>query len=440
MPRYRDVYQRKFDPNPIESYAKFDTQWGVYYIEDFQCVDKEHPNLMRETNLKFLKILHACGIFTIDDQRQTWWKRSICTVDIIGIINAIDSGYRSGWFVDSDLHDDIFEHFSIVSPTILFKHELHESFIQKNQHKFTNLNECKKFLANRAKLFCLYIFLRRCAILYRDTEYKIPLALLLNFLADENNLAKLKSEFLRAKSVVFAGDYWGTGLHEWLTCENTIIALRRTAGLPTPGVTNSESCIKPVQGTLSMKGNSENIFIFSEFNWLDFQFLIRTPTNHIIFHDWNGHPGAVYAEIVPAEKGGTKGKSPKFKWQGNFHALINDKFKEASNISRYMYQVALVYERYVLHDKTPAYISTNAWFLSNGALTNNYYQVSFFKKYKLKESHDDMYIWLRDILNQVDLNQLGHNDKITYVYSDENIIPLTKTIEKANTPLSLTKQ
>jgi hypothetical protein len=319
--------------------------------------------------------------------------------------------------------------------------------LKKGHVDLMDVKDCEKFLEDRSKLFCLYIFLRRSAILFRETPpnspYKGPLHQLINFLSNKENAKNFKKH-LRVKSFLYSGDYWGTGLHEWLTCKDTIVALRRTAGLRDKDdciYPPAESHIKPIEGIVRFGNGAESNFLFHEFNWLDFQFLIRTATKHTIYLDLSGHPGAINRAIVPAKNGYTKGHSPKVDLDRKFHGELNSKFHYSRSIYQYMHEVFLIFENKLLHDKTNQFtLSNERACFSNGMLANEHNSVCFFKQKKLKKSHDDMHFWYRDILVQVCLSELSHNDKMVVTYAENNLVPIGKDIQKAQSVSLLTLQ
>jgi hypothetical protein len=163
---------------------------------------------------------------------------------------------------------------------------------------------------------------------------------------------------------------------------------------------------------------------------------VRTETKYIIFpHNLNGHPGAVYGDIVAAEHGRTKGAKPKFEFSPKFHNLIDQKFNECRRISDYIKTIVALYEQEVLHDKTNQFsLSRTPNYLVDGTKTNDYGQISFFQQDKLKTPHQTMLRWLRDMLNQAELSKLQNGDKIIYTYSadSDQILPLSTEIKKSN--------
>ena len=267
MPTYEDRYQRTIDNPSIEQIKIFDNELGIYYIPDYMCVDRRdinEPIILREVNLKFLKILKIVGIINIINA-QVHYVNQFSGESIFDVVTKLEYYYATNQFVDSDLHDDVFEQREIVSPILAYDQTLKRDFIENNKSNFSSPKDCELFLRDRSKLFCLYIFLRRTAILYRDTIYKEPFLLLMSFLNNKAALDFLKGK-LRVESFQYAGDWHGTGSHEWLTCASTLTALRRTAGIDS----TVETHLKAVTGTLSLKGQTATTFVFSEFNWLDY--------------------------------------------------------------------------------------------------------------------------------------------------------------------------
>lgn len=425
---YLNTYIRRIDSGAIVQFAKNDSDWGVDYIEDYHCIEKKSGKVLRKSNLSFLKILNKSGLFYIDSHRKFIWKKDLSLKDIKDITKHILEGYKNNTFYDSDLGDDIFEHFNVVSPVVAHDKALKKQFIEKNLDKFHNLKECENFIKIRSNLFCLYVFLRRVAILYRDTKYKQPFELLSNLLSDKANFNKFKANYLRVKQTLYADDYWATGLHEWLTCETTIIALNRTAGI----FQDVQACLKPVEGELFFYSNrfvlsdegklirkkpTSTYFIFSEFNWLDFQFLVRTGTNHVIFQNLNGHPGAVHKEIIETEANNntrpTKGKGPLTKGSYLFHKKIVKAFKRSKTIDEYMDSVTGIYYKFVFNDLTKSIEPTKYQsFLSDGTPTNNYKRLRFFQEGKLKSSRESMDNWRKEIAIQQELSLMNDGEAI----------------------------
>lgn len=389
-----------------------------------------------EINSKFLHILRNCNVYDFVQGSS----KVISIADIKNIVNAIEYYYRSDQFFDSDLHDDAFENFNIISPISAYNKSDKEHFLKYSDYKFANQHECNNFLKNRCKLFCLYIYLRRCAILYRDTSYKEPFNQLIHFLSDSTNLKKFKDACLRVSPTLFAGDYWSTGLHEWLTCKSLITALNRTAGREKDAELKPiEPCLSRVAGKVSFKGEPVSDFDFHEFNWIDFQFLIRTETKYIIFsHNLEGHPGAVYGEIVPAANGGTKGSQPKTHGSNEFHSLLDEEFNKSTSILQYIKAVTTLHQNWVLHDATLAPVSTtNSNFLANGTRTTNCYSLSLFQNTALREARREMHMHYTNFGIQYHLlNSTGNLDKIAFNYTADAVIPSTYVVEKVGSAIN----
>lgn len=453
-----DQYQRVIETIIPQERIKVDTTLGfpIYYIEDHLYIDS-HPNknILRETNLKFLKILIRNDL-VIQTNENGCIAVEFTEQKISNVIANIEWHYKQDWFHDSDLHDDIFEHFQVISPTLAYSPTLSQEFINRNFNNFIDITitdpatqeaearkYCTQFLRDRSKLFCLYIFLRRCAILHRDTNYVQPFLHLLNFLSIKSNLTFLKKK-LRAETFVYAGDILATGLHEWLERALIIPALKRTAGYFND-ITPTATHILPVQGYCSLNGSPNQFFIFSEFNWLDFQFLIRNQTKDIIFpHNMNGHIGAVFGGLLYdsyglALRAKTKGgyrydpSTQQTTWIDittndpflcqDFNANINDFFYQSNNIWQLMTNIHHFFETKLLHDQTINFQPARTPSFFPDALHAHTYDGVNARKAKLKEAHDLMKIWFRDLYTQSYLLTINQAQILTFHYREDSVLP-----------------
>ena len=112
--KYQDTYLKTSDHRILVEHIQKDSDLGLLFISDHICVDQHATHIIREINLKFLKILLKSGLFVIDELKDFKWKDHLSQDDLKSIINLIESDYKAGLFHDSDLHDDIFEHFDVV--------------------------------------------------------------------------------------------------------------------------------------------------------------------------------------------------------------------------------------------------------------------------------------------------------------------------------------
>jgi hypothetical protein len=444
-----EYYKRIIDPAVLLQNAKLDSELGLRYVEDSLCIGQNDPSVLRKTNIAFLKILKRNHAFEITSRVFTFYH--FTQEKFSAIINDIEASYLDDTFCDSDLHDDVFNYFQIVSPLLAYSHELSQHFTELNFPKFQNMTlpesdretnarkSCKAFLKDRSKLFCTYIFLRRCAILYRDSTFKRPLEELLIFLSNTANLDYLK-EKLRAAPFLYRGDWWATGLHEWLERSQTVLALKRTAGYCDPNKkTDKETHIPGVEVTIRFGDNAPSTTIFSEFNWLDIQFLIRTETKHVIFpHNLHGHVGAVYSGLkhnqsgnleVNKSNGGYKGEGQQTVWKmanpGNpffkigFNAHVENLFNDSNTLFDFMYSLRSFYENYILHDGTVNYVLTKPIFLCDGPKSTTA-EVGLFSQKKLRKTHKMINIWFRDsMIQSYIVHSLGHNGELRFTYLND---------------------
>ncbi len=443
QPKY-EYYKRLVDPTALRKDAKLDPELNIYYVEDFLRVEQNDPLVLRKTNLSFLRILIRNQVINIIDKRIIFYP--FTQEKITAIVNDIEACYLNDTFCDSDLHDDVFEYFQIVSPLLAYSPELKQHFIELNFQAFQNMNlpmesreayarqSCEAFLKDRSKLFCMYIFLRRCAILYRDTYIKLHFEELIKFLSIKENKDYLK-EKLRADTFLYTGDLWATGLHEWLERSQIVSALKRTAGYQATG---KQTHLPGVHGTIRFAEDTPLSFIFSEFNWLDIQFLIRTETKHVIFpHNIHGHIGSVYSGLkrdrwgnfeINDSKGGYKGEGQQTRWKVNnahnpifkvgFNSHVENLFNHSNTLFDFMNGLRNFYENYILHDGTVNYNLTRPIYLSDGLKTNTH-QIGFFAQEKLKKPHEMINIWFRDFIIQSYIVQLGHNEELRFTYLND---------------------
>jgi len=250
----------------------------------------------------------------------------------------------------------------------------------------------RKYIRTRIEVFKVYIYLRRCAILYRDSKreaHKQPLLDLLSFLSEKANLKWLKSK-LRVEAVGLKDENWNSGLHEWLTCEKTVEAIRRTAGM----VEGVEACLSECIWA-STNSSGEGIeYYCSEFNWLDMQLLLRTPNKFVIFKsDRNmiegGHGGAVNIMENPqkATVGVCKKATTHTISEAEFHDRLNCLFNSSRDVNDFFFCVHSLYEGIIFHDQTPVCASKERRYLVNGTKTDNIQQLHAFQSEKLVAPH-----------------------------------------------------
>ncbi len=378
--------------------------------------------LLNEDNLRFVNILIKHGQY---DEKSAALTREV----IQSIIQDLD--------YDSDLWDDIFENDEIcrsifseddirkeqpsLTPFQVQKEKMKRSidFYMNDaglRNRFNNLKDGHKYISSRIKVFKTYIYLRRCAILYRDTDLKQPLIKLLTFLnttltTEEKKKKQISNmkwlhDMLRVEAVGLAGENWNSGLHEWLTCSQTLEAIERTAGLRRH--LNVEPCLPEGIWGYRKSDNSESEYYSSEFNWLDLQLLLRTPNKYVIFRSRintveNGHCGAVNLFLKPttATTGIVTGETTNSPSEKSFHDELNNILHQATSINQFVASVQHKYEISIFHDKTPVQPVnlSDKRYLVDGTTTDNYFALRVFQP-KLAEPHRFFDTCVRDLTTQ----------------------------------------
>lgn len=380
-------YQAKFPNNKVFTIRR-DTELGIWYrpaVSGFAL----RTGFLSEDDRNFIRILTR-------HNRLSNSRIPLSQKIIQEIVNDVD--------YDSDLWDDIFDSDEIFRPVYSAKDPNKQDHHRRKKEnidyhldeellrKFKNMTDCKKYIRTRIEVFKVYIYLRRCAILYRDSKsevHKQPLLDLLSFLSDKANLDWLKSK-LRVKAVSLKDENWNSGLHEWLTCEKTVEAIRRTAGM----VEGVQSCLTECIWASTNSSGKEIEYYCSEFNWLDMQLLLRTPNKFVIFKsDRNmiegGHGGAVNIMENPSKAtvGVCKKATAHTISEAEFHDRLNCLFDLSRNVNDFFFCVHLLYEGIIFHDQTPVCASKEKRYLVNGTRTDNIEQLRAFQSEKLVTPH-----------------------------------------------------
>lgn len=416
---------------PFQFYAKVpqepvikikqDSRHGFWYRPDVSGFGM-NLKVLNEDNLRFVHTLIKYG--------QLNANPAALTREVIQRITQ-DLDY------DSDLWDDIFENDeicrSVFSEEDIRKEQpnLTPSQVQKEKMKksidfymndaglkrlFKNDGDPQKYIKSRIEVFKTYIYLRRCAILYRDTDYKQPLLNLINFLktpltTSDKKEKKISNQkwlcnLLRVEAVGLPGENWNSGLHEWLTCSQTLEAIERTAGLRRH--LNVEPCLSECIWGYRKPDNSEGEYYSSEFNWLDLQLLLRTPNKYVIFRSRintveNGHCGAVNHLQKPptATTGIVTGETTNSLSEKSFHNDLNNLLHEATSINQFVASIQQKYEISIFHDKTLVQTvrPNDRRYLVDGTTTDNYFALRAFQP-KLAESHRFFHTCVRDLTTQ----------------------------------------
>lgn len=362
------------------------------------------------TNNQFITLLERCGLLN---------KSHIQDKDIKAAIDAIKNAYRTKTFVDNDLQSSLFNCFDIVRPDVPY-----ETFVKNYIHRFSTLKDCEIFFNDRVNMFCLYVFLRRCAILYRDTPHKKPYKLLCAFIKKDPDAIKKR---IRAKPVQFSQLHWNVGLHEWLTCENTLNAIIRTGTRSTvPGVSH----LQGIEGLELFATGYRFKFSWPEFNWIDFQFLIRTQTNSVIFNSTqsnlveqtdhlSGHTGSVNRSAQPK----TASIGSRAVGQPGFHDRINKHFNESSQLDEYIEKVAACFDQELLHHRiADIKASTELCYLSDGTQINQKSRVKEFARHHLSKPYHMTRRWWRELKIRACLNRADDNDRVTCQYYYDQLV------------------
>ncbi len=380
-----------------------DLDMGVFYLP-VQSGFGMGLDLLKEDNLQFIKILKKYN------QLESNHNEPLSQETIENIVSDL--------IYDSDLWDDIFDNDAIfrvlsfgidgqqISPKDRIERSI-DSYMESEQlrEQFDSDGDCRRFIRSRIKVFQFYIYLRRCAILYRDTRYKHPLNSLLRFLETPKNYEWLKSK-LRVEAVPLRDENWSSGLHEWLTCKDTKEAIMRTAGLRKDGDRNIQSCLSECVWVSKKTDGTEDRYFCSEFNWLDLQFLLRKPNKYVIFCSKiktieNGHCGGVNKDEFPSSA--LKGKctartvnSPMS--EKAFHEDLNFMLHASRTINEFLDAVHNKYEYSIFNDDTdvqPVQPESRR-FLVDGTPTDDQTKLQNFKK-KLVDPHRFFYHCVRDM-------------------------------------------
>lgn len=300
---------------------------------------------------------------------------------------------------DSDLWDDIFDDDEIFRPVHGADTEANINlYFDKFRDEFKTDRDCENFIKNRIELFRFYMFLRRCVILYRDPT-RDPLirdqcAVLINFVTLQQNNKWFKSK-LRVDAFARQGENWTSGLHEWLACSLTQQAIRRAAGIEN----DVQPCLPECLWAWYDENGQEQTYICSEFNWLDLQFLIRTPTKYMAFSDLqsghvrsiNQYPGFITGPGNPGFL--TKGNKGKQGFEAQLETILSD----SHTIKDFMEAVHNQYEISIFHDRTTINTTKETYYLVDGTQTNTPSELEFFQK-KLTKPHRAIQRWHTDML------------------------------------------
>lgn len=272
---------------------------------------------------------------------------------------------------------------------------------------FNSDSDCREFIKSRINVFKFYIYLRRCAILYRDTNYKQPLCDLINFLKMKKqpgqkimNYQWLKNQ-LRVAPMTFFDENWNSGLHEWLTCDQTLEAIERTAGK----IDGTKACLSECIWAYKKDDGTEGEYLCSEFNWLDLQLLLRTPNKYVIFKSRidtveNGHCSSVNYHENPAKASSGKctAATENSISEHAFHQELNTLFKQSRTVKEYVVAIQDKYNVSVFHDGTPvqAVKQYQRRFLVDGTPTDDLQKLKIFQN-KLINPHKFFSHYRRDI-------------------------------------------
>ncbi|MBA2655421.1 MAG: hypothetical protein H0U70_00350 [Tatlockia sp.] len=453
--RKHEFYERIIETDTdLNQHLRYCPHLQLNYLPNSFCFEYKNKAILRETNYQFVKLLVKHNLIQVIN--GAFHCFAFTQQAITALINDIELSYINGYFFDDDLHDDIFTSFEVVSPFTAYNPQLKADFIELNYPEFFCLTvpleqreanarrSCEAFLKDRSKLFCTYLFLRRCAILHRESHFKDSFHHLIVFLSTKDNMDYMK-EKLRADAFIHTDDLWATGLHEWLERSQTLEALIRTAGYP-ENQSPFQTHIPCVFGMVNFPTTQTlSYFDFREFNWLDIQFLVRTETKHVIFpQNCNGHIGAVYQGLkynkenkveINAKKGGYKGAVPQTTWIDNslpnpifysgFNSYVEGLFNRSYTLHDLMIGIKEFYEHYILHERTPEIRLSKPVCFSNG-MKYSPQDVGFFAQQKLAEPHKMIKIWFRDVLIQSHINQLNHGERIYVTYQDECLPEFSK--------------
>jgi len=300
----------------------------------------------------------------------------------------------------ADLWDDIFDNNDIFRPIYGNNEEANIEYYFPNMQSFFNTDaDCRDFIKDRIKLFRFYVFLRSVVIIYRDPRTDMPVRnqcdSIIKFIIHSQNDDWFKRK-LRVMAFAETGENWKSGLHEWLACSLTSTAIMRAAGL----TLEVEPCLNECKWAWIESDGTEQDYPLPEFNWLDLQFLLRTPTKYMMFsHLQSGHVRSVnQREIPPAGRGNpgflTRGNKGEFGLEATLETILN----ESTNIKDF---VRRVYEKYkidIFHDYTIINPTPNQNFLVDGTPTNDFNRLFTFQKKYLAEPHRSLRRSCADIM------------------------------------------
>jgi hypothetical protein len=459
---------------PTHVEQRYSTELNTTFYDD---IIKCNPTIngeqsYREADIQFIKFLFEYGILV--SQPQGYICKSFCkkgerlanSVPFYKIINFLAYSYITKAYKDLDLEDEVYDHGSIVKPidvftvgkkkgtlsTKIYQDQRMADHAEKWDLNFVSIETKMKYYTSRAKLYCQYVFLRRIAILFRDTQIKEPLYQFYYYLTrcKENNTEVID---LRVDAVQFQHQNWTTGLHEWLMCALFESAFYRTAGLTDdaqlPTATfNKSSCMRPVNGRVKntkIEGGlliTEQPFYFHEFNWLDYQFLIRSRYEHVINPlNLEGHIRAINAEPFPLTANGWLACFPLTTGGSGLDRPLTALFKQASTPYELIWNTYRFYHSNVLHDETLQYGQNvqRSGYTATGQRTVEYDPISGQNcvnrvgienfKNELKKTHDKFKMWVRDLWVQHHLTQLPDKGVLIANYIQGEILPTELQVE-----------
>jgi hypothetical protein len=439
----------------------YDPQFGQSFVsDDIECNPQLNSHRgYRQADFKFMKFLISAGILALKEGCYVCLgfkkkgERDLPTHKLFyRVIDGLELAYITDEYIDLDLDDEIYDHGSIVRPCDLYtvhvnqrtgkkskrlNEELMESHRLRWGLQFKSEEDRNNYYISRSKLYCQYVFLRRIAILYRDTPFKEPLEKFEEFYtrAGKDTLN------LRVEAVTYLGDNWSSGLHEWLMCASFKEALDRTSGKAAGrGIM---SCLPAVQASVSLRGeNGKYAFCYwSEFNWLDYQFLIRSKYTNLIYrNNLEGHTGSINQSMVPLSR--SVGWFSTFRPAPNelsFDRKLMTLLQQASTPYELIKETYKFYYSNMLHDQTERYGEHIARFghtIKGKCTQTNIEEI----KTELKETHDEFKIWLRDLWLQSQLIPLNHQEWVVFHYQEEKVLPLELEVElRGENPITISR-
>lgn len=417
--------------------------------DDIECtVEGNSAQNYRTSDVQFIKFLDRTGVL-IKDENGVYYcpgfkKRgenlSGKEVLFYKIIKALEDAYVFDEYKDADLEDDVYDHENIVKPSDIYtcntdektskkskisSEALMEAHRKKWDLEFKTPEDRNKYYISRSKLYCQYVFLRRLAILYRETPLKEPLIKFFEFYDRYSSLKKAAFD-LRVDALTHEDHNWSTGLHEWLMCASFREALNRTGGL----VKGIEPNLPALQAYLPHRADDSinNTIYWSEFNWLDYQYLIRTKYERIIFRDTlEGHTGSVNREDQPSNrKAGWLTTFKSIPTESGFDATLLAIFQQVSTPMTLILETYKFYYSKILHDQTQEYgeHAKRFGFTATGKSTQSKTELDEFRSITLKKAHDEFKVWLRDLWMQSQILSIKENDTITLHYQANHILPI----------------